>query len=94
MSGYILKLSGYMSSNSRWFLDTQDSSSFKAEHEKKFVLYTIILKFIKIITLMSSRFFVLFNFISFSFNSSQFNSLTVLIQRCFNISLGVVRSLP
>ena len=30
-----------MSSNSRWFLDTQYSSSFKAEHEKKFVLYTI-----------------------------------------------------
>ena len=31
---------GYMSSNSRWFLDTQYSSSFKAEHETKFVLYT------------------------------------------------------
>ena len=26
---------GYMSSNSRWFLDTQHSSSFKAEHEEK-----------------------------------------------------------
>ena len=24
---------GYMSSNSRWFLNTQHSSSFKAEHE-------------------------------------------------------------
>ena len=32
---------GYMSSNSRWFLDTQHSSSFKAEHEEKFVIYTI-----------------------------------------------------
>ena len=30
-----------MSSNFRWFLE--HSSSFKAEHEKKFVLYTIIL---------------------------------------------------
>ena len=26
---------GYMSSNSRWFLDSQHSSSFKAEHEEK-----------------------------------------------------------
>ena len=26
---------GYMSSNSRWFLNTQHSSSFKAENEEK-----------------------------------------------------------
>ena len=31
-----------MSSNFRWFMDTQHSSSFKAEHEK-FVIYIIIL---------------------------------------------------
>ena len=58
---------GYMSWNSRWFLDTPHSSSFKAEHEN-FVTYTIIYIYI----------YIYINFIDRKQPAREFSSLIII----------------